>query len=706
MTARGVSSGDAGSTAMFVIDDSATDRRLISALLEQTGGRFRTSEASTMAEALTRLASEQFSCVLLDLQLPDATGLDGLRTLAATIPTTAVVVLTGTDSPEVALEAVASGAQDYLIKGRIDVETLHRTVRYAVERQRIQNALASTRAALEMSESRFRHAFDDAPIGMALSTIDAEGTRSIIATNRALGTMLGTNHRELVGGTLMDRVHPDDRATAAQEAAVRRAGATTAEVRMRRDDGSFTWLKLTASLISDPEGIVKQTLVRFEDINEQRQAQQQITDYSFLDALTSLPNRLLALDRIRQALARCSRTGRRRAVLYLDDDHYTGVNDSLGHGVGDEVLRVVGARLLQAVRPEDTAARIGGDEFVVCCDDLPAELGAAEMEAVEIAERIRGHLERTVTVDGRDLSVTVSIGITISGEQSRNADELMRDADTALYRAKANGRSRWEVFDDALRAEAVGRLETERALRQALERVQLAVHYQPVVAIATREVVSAEALLRWKHPSGVLSTPSEFVRVAEETGLIVPIGGWVLDQSFQTLAEWRQVKGDAQMAINISAKQLLRSDLAQTVADLCDQYHLKPEQITLEMTERQLFDLVGSGLSELRSLADQGIRISLDDFGTGYGSLTYLRTLPVHAVKIDQSFVAGILTSPTDLAIVESVIKLGTALGLDVIAEGVETAGVADRLQELGCPHAQGWLYGRPIPAAELVCRA
>jgi diguanylate cyclase (GGDEF)-like protein len=389
--------------------------------------------------------------------------------------------------------------------------------------------------------------------------------------------------------------------------------------------------------------------------------------------------------------------------MYLDLDHFKVINDSLGHGAGDDLLRIVGARLPESVRPEDTVARIGGDEFIVCCDDLPPEPRAAEVEAIAIAERARNSLERPANVAGQDLSVTVSVGIAVTNDQRRTADELLRDADTALYRAKDKGRSRWEVFDDALRAEAIGRLETERDLRDALDRMQLATVYQPIVELTSGRVVGAEALLRWHHPSAGLMPPAEFIRVAEETGLIVPIGQWVLEQACKTLASWRATGSTLSMAINVSAKQLLRSDLAAAVARLCDEYDLKPGCLTLEVTERQLVDLVGSGLSELRSLSEFGVKIALDDFGTGYGSLTYLRTMPVNTVKVDRSFVSGVLDSVTDIAIVESVVRLGTALNLDIVAEGIEAAPVATRLIELGCPHAQGWLYGHPMTADALL---
>jgi diguanylate cyclase (GGDEF)-like protein/PAS domain S-box-containing protein len=708
-----IDSPQAAAQHVLVIDDSPDDHVLIDAMFDLAPTPVVTSHAGSIAEATAMLTDEAFDCILLDLGLPDAQGLTGLLNLTAASRGTATVVLTGTDSDELAIQAVAAGAQDYLVKGRIDVELLVRTIRYAAERQRIQNELATALAertaatdALAVSEHRFRRAFEDSHLGMALTSFEPDGSRSVIANNRALRVILGARDEEITGRPLLDWVHPDDvqRAVSAYTRALGRSDRPFAiEIRMIRTDGEPTWVEMTGSLLRDREGNLWQALAQIEDVNDRRRAQEQIEQYSFVDALTQLPNRLLALDRIRQALARSSRSGRSVAVMYLDLDHFKVINDSLGHDAGDELLRVVGARLPDAVRPVDTVARIGGDEFVVCCDDLPAEPGAAEVEAVAIADRTRAILERPVTVDGNDLSVTVSVGIAISGEQRRTAEELLRDADTALYRAKDKGRSRWEVFDDALRAEAVGRLETERDLRDALDKFQLATVYQPIVDLATGGVVGAEALLRWHHPQAGMMPPAEFIRVAEETGLIVPIGQWVLEQACGTLAKWQAPDSTLRMAINVSAKQLLRSDLAATVSRMCEDYDLKPNAITLEVTERQLVDLVGSGLSELRTLSQNGVKIALDDFGTGYGSLTYLRSLPVDTVKIDRSFVSGVLSSQTDLAIVESVIRLGTALNLDIVAEGIEESPVADRLTELGCPHAQGWLYGRPVSADTLL---
>ncbi|MBV9872828.1 MAG: EAL domain-containing protein [Frankiaceae bacterium] len=698
---------------VLVIDDSPDDHVLIDAMFGHSTSPVTTSHASSIAEATARLATQAYDCILLDLGLPDAQGLSGLLSLTEASRGTATVVLTGTDSDSLAIQAVAAGAQDYLVKGRIDVDNLVRTVRYAVERQRIQNELATALAerteaieALAVSEHRFRRAFEDSHVGMALTTFEPDGTRRVVASNHALHVILGARAEEIEGRPLVDWIHPEDvdGAIAAYTRALGRPDRPFAiEIRMIRADGEPTWVEMTGSLLRDRDGNMWQAIAQIEDVNDRRRAQEQIEQYSFVDALTQLPNRLLALDRIRQALARSVRSGRSVAVMYLDLDHFKVINDSLGHDAGDELLRVVGARLPEAVRPVDTVARIGGDEFIVCCDDLPAEPGAAELEAVAIADRTRATLERPVTVDGNELAVTVSVGIAISGDQRRTAEELLRDADTALYRAKDKGRSRWEVFDDALRAEAVGRLETERDLRDALDKFQLAAVYQPIVDLASGGVVGAEALLRWHHPQSGLMPPAEFIRVAEETGLIVPIGQWVLEQACATLAQWQSPNSNLSMSINVSAKQLLRSDLAATVARMCEDYELKPGALTLEVTERQLVDLVGSGLSELRTLSENGVKIALDDFGTGYGSLTYLRSLPVDTVKVDRSFVSGVLSSPTDLAIVESVIRLGTALNLDIVAEGIEEPPVADRLIELGCPHAQGWLYGRPVNADTLL---
>jgi diguanylate cyclase (GGDEF)-like protein/PAS domain S-box-containing protein len=704
---------DHPTSRVLIVDDSAGDHVLIEAMFSASTAPVDTMAAATLAEAVDHLAIGGYDCVLLDLNLPDAAGLDGLARLLDLDTKTAIVVLTGTDDNDLALAAVAAGAQDYLVKGRIDVDTLTRAVRYAVERQRIQNDLANALTertcaleALEDSESKFRRAFEDAHVGMALSSYEADGGWCVVAANKSLEWLLRTSAETIIGERLLDWIHPEDRDIAVKGYDRATAGSERpfgVEVRLIRADDDVTWVKLTGSLVRDHDGKLWQSITQVEDINERRLAQEQIEQYSFVDALTRLPNRLLALDRIRQALARSGRSGRSVAVMYLDLDHFKVINDSLGHGAGDDLLRIVGARLPESVRPEDTVARIGGDEFIVCCDDLPPEPGAAEVEAIAIAERARNSLERPANVAGQDLSVTVSVGIAVTNDQRRTAEELLRDADTALYRAKDKGRSRWEVFDDALRAEAIGRLETERDLRDALDRMQLATVYQPIVELATGRVVGAEALLRWHHPSAGLMPPAEFIRVAEETGLIVPIGQWVLEQACATLASWRGSNSELSMAINVSAKQLLRSDLAASVASLCDEYDLKPDCLTLEVTERQLVDLVGSGLSELRSLSEYGVKIALDDFGTGYGSLTYLRTMPVNTVKVDRSFVSGVLDSVTDIAIVESVIRLGTALNLDIVAEGIEEESVATRLIELGCPHAQGWLYGRPMTADALM---
>jgi diguanylate cyclase (GGDEF)-like protein len=417
------------------------------------------------------------------------------------------------------------------------------------------------------------------------------------------------------------------------------------------------------------------------------------------DPLTNLPNRLLLADRIDQALARSSRVSGRVAVLFLDLDMFKVVNDSLGHAAGDGLLVETARRLGSVLRPGDTLARFGGDEFVIVCENVPME------EVERLAWRAARALREPFIYDGRDVSVTASVGIAVSAEDT-DADTMLRDADAALYRAKAGGRNRAVVFDEEMHEEASARLDAELGLRRALDNGELRIHYQPVVRIPSGAVVGFEALVRWDHPERGVIGPHEFVSVAEETGLILPLGAWVLEQSLDQLRRWRQEFPGGQdlwMAVNVSARQLRSTQLIDSLAHALAATGLPPSSVRLEIVESALVDETGPHLSNINGLRALGVHLAVDDFGTGYSSLSYLKSLPVSTVKIDRSFV-GVLDSgdPTSRAIVDAIVGMARALDLEVIAEGVESVGQLEVLRGLGVELGQGYLWSRPQEAAEL----
>ena len=415
------------------------------------------------------------------------------------------------------------------------------------------------------------------------------------------------------------------------------------------------------------------------------------------DHLTGLPNRALVLDRLDQSLARARRDRSEVGVLFVDLDRFKVVNDTLGHSVGDEVLVRIGERLRATVRPADTVGRLAGDEFVVVCEDL------GPVELLEVAERVAAAIEAPLPLYGRDAVITASIGIA-QPRGGGQAEDILRDADVAMYRAKERGRSRIEVFDEAIRARLLERVETEQALRRALHRGDLRLHYQPVLTVDTGELVSFEALVRWEHPDRGLVPPDEFIPLAEDTGLIIPIGRWVLREACNQLAEWRASAPGSRglrVAVNLSARQFTDPDLAGSIAEALAAAEVPPDALLLEITESVLMEEVEATAATLRALKELGVGLSIDDFGTGYSSLSYLKRFPVDDLKIDRSFVDGLGVDADDHAIVSAVVSMAHAMGLNVIAEGVETSRQLEELRLLGCDSAQGYLLGRPQPAAE-----
>ena len=434
---------------------------------------------------------------------------------------------------------------------------------------------------------------------------------------------------------------------------------------------------------------------------ERRQAEEEIRLQSVHDALTRLPNRTLFLDRLAQALSRAERTRRTVAVLFLDIDRFKVVNDGLGHVAGDRLLMEVARRLSTIVRPGDTVARFGGDEFVVLCDDI----GAVD-HAVEIADRIGEALGRPFAIGGSEVIAGASVGIALAkGGKHEGAEALVRDADAAMYRAKERGKGRYEVFDDVIRDRAVRRLETEQALRQAIARDELRLVYQPGVSLATGNISAVEALVRWEHPERGLIGPDEFIPVAEETGLIVPLGEWVLQQAAELASrlQWAAADGGAMtVAVNLSARQLSAPGLVDRVAGVLREYNLPARALSLEITESVLMDDAESARRMLVTLKDVGVYLAIDDFGTGYSSLAYLRRFPVDALKVDKSFVDGLGREAEDSAIVRAVVNLAQTLGLDTVAEGVETEVQRQELVALGCTYAQGYLWSPPLAVEDL----
>jgi diguanylate cyclase (GGDEF)-like protein/PAS domain S-box-containing protein len=494
------------------------------------------------------------------------------------------------------------------------------------------------------------------------------------------------------------RVHPDDRALARGnvEHSLRTGQPFASDYRIVLDSGEIRWLHSRGRVVSDESGQPLKMLGICQDITSQKATEEALTRLALHDGLTGLPNRALFVSRLELALHRLKRSDSVLAVLFIDLDRFKLINDGLGHAAGDQVLVTVASRLRQIVRPEDTVARFGGDEFALVCEGLTSRRMAAS-----IAERILAALARPIVVDGREVAVSASVGLALASDPVTTPDSMLRDADTAMYQAKDAGRSRFEVFDQAARARNLALLERAEELRQALERSELRVFYQPEVNVADGTTTGMEALVRWEHPALGLLTPAGFIEVAEDTGLIVPLGDGVLKEACRQAAAGIGGR-PSRVSVNLSARQLAVTSILDSVKAALEETGLDPSHLCLEITESVLMEDVESSIESLLALKSLGVRLAIDDFGTGYSSLGYLRRFPVDVVKIDRSFVAGLGTDPAATAIVAAVVNLSHALGLSVVAEGVETEEQLVALRALRCDRAQGYYWSQPIAADEL----
>jgi diguanylate cyclase (GGDEF)-like protein/PAS domain S-box-containing protein len=506
----------------------------------------------------------------------------------------------------------------------------------------------------------------------------------------------------------LGRVHPEDQPDVREHLAAHLDGASPHfenEHRVRHKSGEYLFVLSRGLVVRDGRGENVRLAGSQTDITLRKQTEAQILHDALHDPLTGLPNRTLFLDRLGQALARRHRREDYRfAVLFLDLDRFKLVNDSLGHPAGDELLVGLAKRLSGCLRSEDTVARLGGDEFALLLDDIGDARAAARM-----AERIREELRQPFNLGGHEVFSTASIGITFDPESDRRPEDLLRDADTALYRAKALGRDRHELFDEAMHSRAVAILKLETDLRHALERNELGLVYQPIVALQTGGTVGFEALVRWSHPERGLLFPDEFIPLAEETGLIVPLGQWVLREACGAARSWQEAARGGPpcfVSVNLSVREFSRADLVERVRKVLGEFGIPPSSLRLEITESLIMDDPEAAVARCRGLRELGVGIDIDDFGTGYSSLSYLRRFPVDALKIDRSFVSRMDEHTEDLEIVRAIVSLATTLHIGTVAEGVETPEQAEKLRSLGCELGQGYLFARPLAREEAIARA
>jgi diguanylate cyclase (GGDEF)-like protein/PAS domain S-box-containing protein len=674
---------------LLLVDDTEANRDMLSRRLQRLG--YQVLLAPSGPDALRLIETTPVALVLLDVEMPGMTGLDVLTTLrqkysAIELP---VIMVTGRQQREDIIEALTLGANDYVTKP-IDLPI-------AAARIQTQLSLRSAEAALRESEERYALAARGANDGLW----DWNLTTGSVYYSPRWKLMLGSDEDE-VGGSpdeWFTRIHPSEAARVRSDVDAHLTGGTQqfeSEHRLLHRDGTYRWMLVRGVAIRDSLGHASRFAGSLTDITEGKVS----------DALTGLPNRILFLDRLGRALERRRRHGALYAVLFIDLDRFKLVNDSLGHLVGDQLLIAIARRLQHCLRSNDscsrfatdhTIARLGGDEFTILLDDIK-QVG----DAMRVAERVQKTLALPFNLDGHEVFTSASLGIAVGAREYDSAEAVLRDADTALYRAKALGKARYEVFDVEMRDRAVARLRLDTDLRRAIERNEFQLYYQPIVSLQRGRIEGFEALLRWPHWDRGLVYPADFIPVAEETGLILPMGWWALREACRQLALWQKLIGPQRpltMAVNLSGKQFVQVDMAPLIEQILKETGVKPDLVKLEITESVIVDNTSSMIGMLLQLKAFGVQIAIDDFGTGYSSLSYLHRLPIDSLKIDRSFVSCM--APDSTEIVRAIVGLAHNLGLDVIAEGVETYDQLEQLKVLGCEFGQGFLFSRPVESFE-----
>jgi diguanylate cyclase (GGDEF)-like protein/PAS domain S-box-containing protein len=661
------------------------------ALAQAKHDRFELEWVARLSDGLERLSRDGIAVVLIDLRLPDSQGFAGLEQVRAAFPHIPLLVLSSLDDENLARQAVQRGARDYLLKNHIDGRVLPRTLRHIIESNAADEAFFAEKERADVTLNS---------IGDAVISTDLSG--NVTYLNIVAERMTGWDRQEALGRPFHEVFRIVDGATREpfpnpMELAVRldeTVGLAENCILIRRD-GLESAIEDSAAPIHARNGRVTGAVIVFHDVSVAKALSLQVSHLAQHDILTDLPNRTLLNDRLTQAIGLARRHSERLAVLFVDLDGFKHVNDSLGHVIGDQLLQSTAARLVTCVRSSDTVSRQGGDEFVL----LLPKIRYAE-DAAACAQKILGALAAPHDISHHDLHVTASIGVSSYPDDGEDAEALLRCADTAMYHAKESGRNNYQFFKPEMNARAVERQRVEAGLRRALDRNEFVLHYQPTVDLETGAMTGAEALIRWMHPDRGLIYPIEFVRIAEASGLIVPIGRWVLRGACVQARAWiDEGRRPVIMAVNISAVEFRDRHFLKHVCKILDDSGLEPRYLELELTESSLMQHPDSSAGVLHALKDMGVQIAIDDFGTGYSSLSYLRRFPIDVLKIDQSFVHEISADPVGTSIVCAVIGMGKSLGHRVIAEGVETRAQLAFLQGQRCGEGQGYYFSRPVAA-------
>jgi diguanylate cyclase (GGDEF)-like protein/PAS domain S-box-containing protein len=680
---------------LLLIDDEPTHAEVFrQALLNANDGPFYGEWVRTLDEAFERLAKQGIWAIFLNLHLPGHEGLSAFDQLVKTVPGIPTLVLCGIGDAGLAIEAQRRGAKDYLLEGHIDRYSFYRAIRNMAERESAAEALFTEKELAQVTLDS---------IGDAVLRTDIQG--NVTYLNAVAEQMTGWSRQESLGKSLREVFHIIDAVTRSpyfpnpMDLAVqtnKTVGFATKCILISRD-GKEAVIEDSAAPIHDRSGAVIGAVVVFHDVIMSRAIAGEMMHLAHHDNLTDLPNRTLLNDRLEHAIATANRNGTQVALMFLDLDQFKAVNDSLGHTVGDKLLQSVAARLVGCVRNCDTVSRQGGDEFIVLLSQIKQAADAGLT-----AKKILSALTACHAINQHDVNVTASIGLSTYPEDGVDAKILIKNADAAMYQAKQKGGNNYHFFQQDMNLRAVNQRSLEAGLRYALEAGQFVLHYQPKINLATGVISGIEALLRWAHPTVGLIPPLEFLPIAEECGLIVPIGRWVLREGCRQVQEWNDAGlRTVPVAVNVSSLEFRSQGFLENLRTTLEDTGLDPRCLELELTETVLMQHADSTLSMLRALKSLGVRLAVDDFGTGYSSLSYLKRFPIDALKIDRSFVHDITCDTDDDPIVRAVITMAKSLKQRVVAEGVETKAQMAFLRTNGCDEAQGYHFSTPLIAED-----
>ena len=680
-------------------------------LLQCNAPAFEVVRSKMLQSGIDRLKLGDIDIILLDLTLPDSSGLNSLTAVRHASPQTPVVILTGVDDRDLASNAISQGAQDYLVKGSFDRELLNKSILYAFNRHQAQAELQKyyqehqkSQRSLIDKEERFKSLVSNIPGAVYRYSLNASGVWEIEFISSGIEGIAGVQDRDLNQQSIQkyfDLVFPQD-CEIVREAfnkAVQSATAFNIDYRIRHPSGDFRWVHEQGRGILGLGGKVTHVDGVMFDITERAKEKERFHQLVYYDSLTNLPNRELFTDRLDQAIKESRRKKEMGAVLIMDLDHFKRINDTLGHAIGDQLIKAVSMRLQKTMYESDTITRIGGGNFMLL---LPRIVKPEHAETV--ANKLLMVFKSPFHIQEHELFTTCSIGIAIFPQDGEDPPSLIKNADAAMHLAKDRGKDRYQLYSSAIANNSFERLVLENSLRRALEKNEFLLHYQPQLDLRTGKVSGVEALIRWQHPDLGSIPPLEFIPIAEDIGLIHPIGEWVLRTACEQKRIW-QNDGfrSLRVSVNLSARQFHYVNMVDMVMSILRQTGIDPTSLDLEITESTIMEHLEDTTETLRRLKEMGCHITIDDFGTGYSSLTYLKTFPIDMLKIDRSFVRDIVTDADDRAITQAIISMAHSLKLEVVAEGVEEKAQLEILKSQGCDILQGYLFSKPLPANEVI---